>query len=213
MNSGRRLTSRKRTKWQRVSKEKRCNKTGEDAVLVIAGCCSETRQPEPKQRPPRSPQWAAGFPVCRVIYLQCKCRIDETGAAGRVPRLRRRGPWRAGLPQLLAGRTEGNPARPSRPRESGAGLGRSTVPQRWHSPPASRAPGSRGPVARWRRAGGRAGEAAPAASLGDAACPAGRAGQRRVSSAAGAALPAAGCFQHKGGGARCAFGIPQPGYT
>ncbi|KAM9628237.1 uncharacterized protein ACIBXB_017669 isoform 1-T1 [Morphnus guianensis] len=70
MNSGRRLTSRKRTKWQRVSKEKRCNKTGEDAVLVIAGCCSETRQPERKQRPPRSPQWTAGFPVCRVIYLQ-----------------------------------------------------------------------------------------------------------------------------------------------
>lgn len=61
---------------------------------------------------------------------------------------------------------------------------------------------------------GRAAAAPAAASLGDDACPAGRvgsgrAGQRRVSSAAGAALPAAGCRRGPGaGGGRGACAPP-----
>lgn len=47
-----------------------CVTSSQGAVLVTAGCHSGTRQPKPNQSPPRSPQWAAGSPVCRDIHLQ-----------------------------------------------------------------------------------------------------------------------------------------------
>lgn len=53
---------------------------------VTAGCHSGTRQSKPSQSPPRSPQWAAGSPVCRDNLLQLvrNYSVDNAGLIFKI---------------------------------------------------------------------------------------------------------------------------------
>lgn len=49
-------------------------------------CHSGTRQSKPNQSPPKSPQWAAGSPVCRDIHLQLvrNFSVDNAGVIFKI---------------------------------------------------------------------------------------------------------------------------------